>query len=98
MDFLEATPNKSLRDYTGQAIKEVIKTLIQRKIKSPVGLAKIKRGIAKKYKIPCPDNISLLKTYHGMVKNKRIKPSKIIESLLITRPVRSLSGIVNVSV
>ena len=117
MNFLETTPNKSLRDYTGQAIKEIIKTLIQRKIKSSVGLAKIKREMAKKYKIPCPNNISLLKTYHEMVKNKRVKLSgkvdealasssasfllrknSLIENLLRTRPIRSLSGIVNISV
>ena len=58
----------------------------------------IKREVAKKYKIPCPSNISLLRTYHELVKNKRLKKSIKIENLLKTRPVRSLSGIVNVSV
>ena len=54
--------------------------------------------MAKKYRIPCPSNIALLKTYHELVENKNIKPSQKIEVLLRTRPVRSLSGIVNVSV
>jgi len=40
----------------------------------------------------------LLKAYHNLVKNKRIKKSEIIENLLEKRPIRSLSGIVNVSV
>ncbi len=61
-------------------------------------MAKAKRRVAKKYKSSCPSNISLLRTYHEIVKSESIKPSKIIESLLITRPIRSLSGIVNVSV
>ena len=62
------------------------------------GLAKIKREIAKKYKIPCLNNISLLKTYHELIKKKKIKKTAFVELLLKTRPIRSLSGIVNVSV
>ena len=76
----------------------IIKHLLKNKIKTQADLASFKRKIGKKYRIPCPSNIELLKAYHEMVKNKMIKPSKIIENLLITRPIRSLSGIVNVSV
>lgn len=62
-------------------------------------LAKAKRKIAKELSFNFfPSNIDLLKTYHRLVKNKSVKKSKIVERLLITRPVRSLSGIVNVSV
>jgi len=61
-------------------------------------LAKVKRWAAKKYKTPCSSNIILLKTYHELVKNKKVKKSSIIETLLRTRPIRSLSGIVNISV
>jgi len=79
-------------------------------------LAYFKRKVAKKYKIPCPSNIELLKAYHKFTEDKRIKKSakvdeakasssasfllrknSLIEALLITRPIRSLSGIVNVS-
>jgi elongator complex protein 3 len=42
--------------------------------------------------------MDLLEIYHKLVGNKRIKRSRAIEKLLITRPVRSLSGIVNISV
>lgn len=62
------------------------------------GLAKAKRKIAKKLKVPCPTNIALLKIYHEMVNKKKARKSAAIESLLQTRPVRSLSGIVNISV
>lgn len=57
-----------------------------------------KRKIAKKFKITTPSNVQLLKTYHSLVKNKRLKPDKNLEIILIKRRVRSLSGIVNVSV
>jgi len=76
----------------------IIKDLIKRQAKTQVNLASFKRKIAKKYKISCPSNIELLKAYHKLIKNKRIKKSPILEELLRTRPIRSLSGIVNISV
>jgi len=76
----------------------VIKDLIKSQIKTPADLAFFKRKVSKKYKIPCPSNIELLKVYHKLVKNKRIKKSEKLEDLLRTRPIRSLSGIVNISV
>lgn len=79
-------------------LKNIILELIKTEAKTPENLSLVKRKISKKNKKPCPSNISLLKTYHEMVKNKSIKESKIIENLLITRPIRSLSGIVNISV
>ncbi len=54
--------------------------------------------VAKKYKISCPSNIELLKAYHELLKNKSIKNNEKAENLLKTRPIRSLSGIVNISV
>jgi elongator complex protein 3 len=78
--------------------KILIKKLIGSKIKNQAGLNKLKRKIAKQFKIDCPSNVTLLKIYHKLLKNKNIKPSKEIEVLLKTRPVRSLSGIVNISV
>ena len=80
-------------------IEEVtIQELIKNRIKTPAGLAAIKRKMAKKYKVPCLSNIKILKSYRELVKKKKIKRSKKIENLLRTRPIRSLSGIVNVSV
>lgn len=57
-----------------------------------------KRQVSKKFNITTPSNINLLKAYHSLVKSKRIKASKVLEYLLKKRRVRSLSGIVNVSV
>ena len=75
-----------------------IQELIKNQIKTPTDLAVVKRKVAKKYKIPCPSNTNLLKTYHEMVGNKRVRLSEKLENLLRIRPVRSLSGIVNVSI
>lgn len=79
-------------------LKLTIKQLIKNKAETSKDLGLAKKMIAKEYKVPCPTNIDLLERYHKMVKNKNLKKSKILESLLKTRPVRSLSGIVNISV
>lgn len=76
----------------------IIKELIKNKVKTLEDLARTKRKIAKKYKISCPSNITLLKTYHEMVKKKKVRKQASIKFLLRTRPIRSLSGIVNISV
>ena len=82
--------------------EKIINELIFSRIKNPGDLALFKRKISKKYKIPCPSNIKLLKAYHELVKNNTLPYQKHeeqkIKNLLRTRPIRSLSGIVNVSV
>lgn len=76
----------------------VVKELVKNPPTSPVNLALLKQKFSKKSKISCPSNINLLKVYQELVKNKRVKKSSQLEKLLKTRPIRSLSGIVNVSV
>jgi len=61
-------------------------------------LANIKRKMAKKYKIACSSNIELLRIYHNLLENKRIKKSETLENLLRKAKIRSLSGVVVVSV
>lgn len=78
--------------------EEIIKELFLKKNPTSDDLASIKRKLSKKYKSPCPNNISLLKAYHNLIKSESIKENRIIESLLKIRPVRSLSGVINVSV
>ncbi len=98
MNFPETTIKKDKSSFQTFADAQVIKELIKNKVRTLEGLAKTKRGIAKKNKIPCPNNIKLLKAYHELVKRKIIVKSKELEGLLKTRPIRSLSGIVNISV
>lgn len=76
----------------------VIKELLKIRAKNADDLSLAKRRIAKLKKIACPTNISLLQAYHNLVKEKSIVPNEKLEQLLRTRPIRSLSGVVNVSV
>jgi len=78
--------------------KLIIKDLIKNRVRTLNNLISFKRFVSKKYKIPFPSNIQLLKAYHELLKEKRIKKNRKIEDILKTRPIRSLSGIVNVSV
>jgi len=75
--------------------EKIIESLIKSGAETPADLTREKRKAAKKYKIPCPSNRELLKAYHELPLSKR---SLKTERLLRVRPVRSLSGIVNVSV
>ncbi len=78
--------------------------MIQADLKSRSDLNGFKRKMAKKYQIPCPKNIDLLQTYHKLLKQKSKNSQCLgvrhpnIEEFLRIKPVRSLSGIVNVSV
>lgn len=78
--------------------KEIIKELQSLKERDRTLVRKVKSKIAQKYEADFPPNTELLRIYRTMVKNKEIERSKLIEWLLITRPVRSLSGIVNITV
>lgn len=76
----------------------VIEELLKIKAKNSDDLSSAKRRIARLKKISCPSNIALLKSYHNLVNKKRIKPNPKLALLLRTRPIRSLAGVVNVSV
>ncbi len=76
----------------------IIKKLLKNRIKTLEGLSMAKREIAKKYKISCPSNVELIKAYHNLVKNKEVERNEILENILRKRKVRSLSGVVVVSV
>ena len=75
-----------------------IKELIRGRAKSPNDLRRIKSSVSKKLKVYFPKNIDLLKSYLNLLEKKEIKKSTAIENLLRIRSVRSLSGIVNISV
>ncbi len=76
----------------------IIKESIKAKVKTLENLSVVMRKIAKEYKIFFPSNIELLKAYHGLLKNKKIKKNETLERLLRKRKIRSLSGVVVVSV
>lgn len=72
---------------------EIIEKLIKNKARTREDLERVKKEVAKKYRTSFPTNVSLLKVYH-----KKGGTDEKIASLLKTRPVRSLSGVVNISV
>lgn len=62
-------------------------------------LLKTKRTYAREHNLSdIPSNSDLLRVYHGMLKNKQIEPSLLVEWLLRKRSIRSQSGIVPVQV
>jgi elongator complex protein 3 len=73
--------------------EEIIEKLIKTKAKTPEDLERVKKEFAKKYKTNFPTNVSLLQVYH-----KKGERDERVANLLKTRPVRSLSGVVNISV
>jgi len=79
-------------------LSSIIPDLIKSRIKTLDDLSCFKRKSSKKLKIPVISNIELLKSYHAFCLKKRMKPNKMIENLLKKRLVRSLSGVVIVSV
>jgi len=58
-------------------------------------LSRLKRKASKKYKIPCPTNIELLRSYRKMSKNNSLKE---IEKVLMTKNIRTSSGVAVIAV
>lgn len=79
-------------------MKNIILQLSQKSHLDDKVLRKIKTGNVKNVIPGLPSNRDLLSTYNRMVEEKELKRSKEVEMVLRTRPIRSLSGIVNVSV
>ncbi len=73
--------------------KEIAEQIIVKKSQTRKDIEEIKKTVAKKYGTSFPTNISILKEYRKIGDN-----NPKVASLLITRPVRSLSGVVNISV
>jgi len=77
------------------SIKQILPLFNQ---KTKEQLEKWKRKISKEQKINTPSNSFLLKIYHSLLKEGRIKRNLALEKILRKRPIRSLSGVVNISV
>jgi elongator complex protein 3 len=79
-------------------VKEIIKKAKERKIKRKEELDQIKRELAKKYKGKFLSNFLILKRYQELLEKGEIEKIPFLEEILKKRPIRSLSGIVTVSV
>ncbi|MCX6791005.1 MAG: tRNA uridine(34) 5-carboxymethylaminomethyl modification radical SAM/GNAT enzyme Elp3 [Candidatus Gribaldobacteria bacterium] len=81
--------------------KNIFQELISSQMETSKDLDLFRRQMAKKHRVTCLSNSDLLKIYHENLPKKSGKgrPSLFaLERLLIKRPMRSLSGVVNVSV
>lgn len=78
--------------------EKIIIAFFEEPIKNREALDKLKRKFAKTEKTKMAPNSLLLKCYHSLLKEKRIQKNELIEYVLRIRKVRSLSGIVIVSV
>jgi len=81
-------------DYKNQ----IIKKLIQKKVKNSERFFVMLRKFSKEFKKPFPTKVELLKAYRDLVLSGKIKSCQRLEVLLRTREVRSLSGIASITV
>ncbi len=80
-------------------IKEIYKRILNGKKNFPEEkISKIKRAGSKIYGVPCPTNIELLSAYRKMVANKQIPKNELIEKALITKEIRTESGVAIVAI
>jgi len=79
-------------------LEEIIKKCLKEKVKTEKKLADIKRWAASVFKISFPSNVKLFEVYQKMLKKGKIKRNLELELLLRKRKIRSLSGVVVVSV
>lgn len=61
-------------------------------------LSQLKRKASSVYKLPCPTNIELLKTYRKMIKTGKIRQNEMIEKILTTKDIRTSSGVAVIAV
>lgn len=79
-------------------ITEITKKVSAKQRLSLEYLSRIKRKASRKYSLPCPTNIKLLKTYHRLIQDNKIKSNKIVEKALTTKSIRTSSGVAIIAV
>ena len=78
--------------------KKAIKELVERSPENEEQLAKIKREMAKKYRLSVLQNSTIFTGYRELVQQKKVARNKDLERLLRKRQVRTLSGVAPVAV
>lgn len=78
--------------------EKILEEIIALSPKSKEELERVKKIVAKKFHLPLPDNISLLSIYQELIKKKSMGENERWVELFRKRPVRSLSGIVNITI
>jgi len=78
--------------------EKILKEILKFKIKSKENLERAKKEISQKFKIKILSNFEILKWYQELLRKKKVKKHHFLEKFLKKKPIRSVSGIVNVSV
>jgi len=76
----------------------IIENALRQKNIDEKKIDKIKRRAALEFKSKIPQNINLLQAYHKLIVANKTKKSPILEQLLKTRKIRTLSGIAAITV
>jgi len=74
-------------------MERFIRQAITQKIATPKELTKLKKQFAKKEQIATPSNIEILKSYHRLIEEGKLKAQDGFETLLRKRKIRSLAGV-----
>ena len=82
--------NQSYDNYIISAIKELPATQEE--------FLQLKKKLSKQYKLPLPTNADLRDRYNTLVKEKKVIVSKAFEAILLSRAIRTQSGVAVVAV
>lgn len=80
------------------AYDNFIKLAIKENAKNSEDFSQIKKNISKKLKLPLPTNADLREIYNKLVAKKEIKPSTNLEKVMLSRGIRTQSGVAVVAV
>ena len=79
-------------------IRELVQKTFEKRELSLEYLSRLKRKASRKFGLPCQTNIELLEAYREMLENKEVVSNKEIENLLVTKNIRTSSGVAVVAV
>ncbi len=77
---------------------ELITQAVQMSFKNPEKFLDFKKSFCGQHKIPQPTNADLREIYNELVLNKKIKSSSILEKAMLSRAIRTQSGVAVVAV
>jgi elongator complex protein 3 len=80
------------------AYDNFIKLAIKRKTKNSEDFLQLKKDLCKKLKLHLPTNADLREVYDRLVVKKEIRPNKIFEKVMLSRRIRTQSGVAVVAV
>jgi elongator complex protein 3 len=80
------------------AYDNFIKLAIKKNVKNSEDFLQLKKDLCKKLKLPLPTNADLREIYNRLVAKREIKPSKIFERAMLSRRIRTQSGVAVIAV